>query len=184
MSDFYLEDDKILIQILKLTSFTGIIDTLMGEGLFFDKAEIPFTMGEKSMTIDSALVSGASLGITLNGTFYFETKFMNIYGSIIPFYTFNSFLGKIPLIGGLIAPTYTVKGTLPSPDISVNALSALAPGAIRSVLGKITREEGDLSLKDAPNKKAPAPAKKEELKAVDPALLKEINDEELHHENN
>lgn len=189
LSDFYLEDDQVLIQILQLTSLTGILDTLRGEGLFFDNGEIPFVMDYETLTLDSGLVSGSSLGITLNGKYYRQTGYMNFYGSIIPFYSVNSFLGKIPLIGGLfsgekggglIAPTYTIKGKLPSPDISVNGFSALAPGAIRSMFGKITREEGDLSQKEASSKEA-AP-EKEKFKPLDSSLQTEIKDETLEHE--
>ncbi|MBR4127299.1 MAG: AsmA-like C-terminal domain-containing protein [Alphaproteobacteria bacterium] len=187
ISDFYLEDDKILIQILQLTSFTGILDTLRGEGLFFNQAEIPFTTDNESLIIDSALASGSSLGITLNGKYYHQSGYMNLYGSIIPFYSINSFLGKIPLIGGLfsgekggglIAPTYTVMGKLPSPDVSVNAFSALAPGAFRSIVGKIIREEGDLSQKETVS----SPEKKENFKPINPTVQTEIIDEELLHE--
>ena len=193
MSKFYLENSQTLVRILQLTSFTGIIDTLRGEGLFFDKAEIPFVSNDDGVNIDSAVVSGSSLGITLNGKYYRKTGYMNLYGSVIPFYTVNSFLGKIPLIGGLfagekggglIAPTYTVKGKMPSPDISVNGFSALAPGAIRSVLGKITRDDGDPNETEKNNENAPndADAAKSEFKEIDPSAQTEIKDEELHRE--
>ncbi|MBR1778670.1 MAG: AsmA-like C-terminal domain-containing protein [Alphaproteobacteria bacterium] len=191
MSDFYLENDQTLIQVLQLTSLTGILDTLRGEGLFFDKAEIPYTTNYESLTIDSALISGSSLGITLNGKYYRQTGYMNLYGSLIPFYSVNSLLGKIPLIGGLfsgekggglIAPTYTIKGKLPSPHISVNGFSALAPGAIRSMFGKIAREEGDLSKEEETQQKTSVPEKKDAFKPIDPASQTEITDEELHRE--
>ncbi|MBO4643385.1 MAG: AsmA-like C-terminal domain-containing protein, partial [Alphaproteobacteria bacterium] len=189
ISDFYIENDQMLIKILQMTSLTGILDTLRGEGLFFDEGEIPFTTDNESLTIESALVSGSSLGITLNGKYYRETGYMNLYGSIVPFYSVNSLLGKIPLIGGLfsgekggglIAPTYTIKGKLPSPDVSVNAFSALAPGAIRSMFGMMTRDEGDLSKEDG--KAVEEAPKKEEFKPLDPSLQTEIKDEELQHE--
>ena len=121
------------------------------------------------------------------GKYYLETGYMNLYGSIIPFYSANSFLGKIPLIGGLfagekggglIAPTYTIKGKMPSPDISVNGLSALAPGAIRSVFGKIARKEGDLSRES--QQKQPV-EQKETYKPIAPSAQTEIKDEEIHH---
>lgn len=194
LSDFYLENDQTLIQVLQLTSLTGIIDSLRGEGLFFEKGDVPFVTDKNSLTINSAVVSGSSLGITLNGKYYRQTGYMNLYGSIIPFYSVNSFLGKIPLIGrlfsgekggGLIAPTYTIKGKLPSPDISVNGFSALAPGAIRSIFGKIAREEGDLSKEDPEDKKdvqTTVSEKQEKYEPIDPASQIEIKDEKLQHE--
>ena len=35
--------------------------------------------------------------------------------------------------GGLIGVSYSVKGLLPNPEVSVNPLSAIAPGAARNL---------------------------------------------------
>lgn len=189
ISDFYLEEQQILTRLLMLTSLTGIIDTLRGEGLFFDKAEIPYTTDKESLTVYDAVISGASLGITLNGKYYRQTGYLNLRGSLIPFYTLNSLLGKIPLIGkifsgekggGLIAPTYTIKGKLPAPDISVNAFSALAPGAIRSLFGKLSNNDQDMSRTEPQKTAAPSPPAKQ-YKPLDPSQETEFTDV-LHHE--
>ena len=68
-----------------LPSLTGIIDTLRGEGLFFDKAEIPYTTDKESLTVYDAVISGASLGITLNGKYYRQTGYLNLRGSLFRF---------------------------------------------------------------------------------------------------
>ena len=185
VSDFYLEEQQTLVKILSLTSLTGIIDTLRGERLFFARADIPFSTDNESVTVSDGVVSGSSLGITLNGKYYRNTGYMNFRGSIIPFYSINSFLGKIPLIGkifsgekggGLIAPTYTVKGKLPSPDVSVNAFSALAPGAVRSLFG-IGHDDSDASLNDEPEKPRFAAPSVPAVKSAEPAVVKELNDD-------
>lgn len=185
VSNFYLEEQQTLVKILTLTSLTGIIDTLRGEGLFFDHADIPFSSNNESVTVSDGVVAGASLGITLNGKYYRNTGYMNFRGSIIPFYTINSFLGKIPLIGkifsgekggGLIAPTYTVKGKLPSPDVSVNAFSALAPGAVRSLFG-IGHDDSDASLNAPPEQPRFAAPSVSAVKPPEPATIKELNDD-------
>ena len=189
VSDFYLEEQQILTRLLMLTSFTGIIDTLRGEGLFFEKAEIPYTTDKESLTVYDAVISGPSLGITLNGKYYRQSGYLNLRGSLIPFYTLNSFLGKIPLIGslfsgekggGLIAPTYTIKGKLPAPDVSVNAFSALAPGAVRSLFRKMSNDIEDIDHTDT------KPEKTDVLSAptyepIDPSSQTELTDV-LHHE--
>ncbi|NWG91879.1 MAG: hypothetical protein HXY21_05155 [Parvularculaceae bacterium] len=57
-----------------------------------------------------------------------------------PAYQINSFLGKAPLIGdlfvnrkgeGLLALSYEVEGAAAEPRVTVNPLSALAPGVLR-----------------------------------------------------
>lgn len=142
IKDFYLEDQPVLTRLLRLTSFTGIYDTLTGQGLHFNKAEIPYKVNQTAMSFKDALITGSSLGITLNGLYNRETGFLDLYGSLLPFYGVNSLPGKIPLIGklfvgekggGLIGVAYSVKGLLPNPEISVNPLSALAPGAARNL---------------------------------------------------
>ena len=159
VSEFRMVEMPVLSRILMLTSFTGIVDLFKGEGLVFDKAEIPYTINDAAVSIQDGLVAGPSLGVTLNGKYYRRTGYLNLRGSLVPFYTINSFLGKIPVIGkifagekggGLIAPTYTVKGELPSPDVSVNAFSALAPGAVRELVDKATASDEDLSKNNSP----------------------------------
>lgn len=155
VSEFRMQEMPVFSRILMLTSFTGIVDLFKGEGLSFNEAEVPYEINESEVTVTDAVIAGSSLGITLNGKYYRDTGYLNLRGSLVPFYTINSFLGKIPLIGkifsgekggGLIAPTYTVRGKLPSPDVSVNAFSALAPGAARSLFNKISETDADLSV--------------------------------------
>lgn len=194
ISDFYLEEQQTLTRLLMLTSLTGIIDTLRGEGLFFDKAEIPYTTDDKNLTltVKDAVIAGASLGVTMSGKYYRETGYMNLRGSLVPFYTINSLLGKIPLIGrifsgekggGLIAPTYTIKGKLPSPDISVNGFSALAPGGVRSLFGALVDDidDGDPTKAAADAAKNAAPVPPAPVTPRDPSREKEFTDI-LHHE--
>ena len=142
VKDFYLEDQPILTRLLRLTSFTGIYDTLTGQGLNFAKAEIPYQIDETAITFQDALITGSSLGITMNGLYNRDTGYLDLYGSLLPFYGINSLPGKIPLIGklfvgekggGLIGVSYSVKGLLPNPEVSVNPLSAIAPGAARNL---------------------------------------------------
>ncbi len=167
VSEFRMTEMPVLSRILMLTSFTGIVDLFKGEGLVFDSAEIPYSVSDSAVSVSDGVVAGPSLGVTLNGKYYRDTGYLNLRGSLIPFYTLNSFLGKIPVIGkifagekggGLIAPTYTVKGKLPSPHVSVNAFSALAPGAVRELVDKITASDEDLSKHAKPVSKTVSPS--------------------------
>ena len=64
-------------------------------------------------------------------------------GTLVPAYTLNSVLGNIPLLGnllvgkegeGIFAMTYGVDGPIGEPTVTVNPLSALAPGFLRSIV--------------------------------------------------
>jgi hypothetical protein len=61
---------------------------------------------------------------------------------LVPAYSVNRILGKIPLLGpiltggegeGLLAVTYQMAGELDDPEVSVNPLSVLAPGFLRTL---------------------------------------------------
>ena len=69
---------------------------------------------------------------------------IDINGTIIPAYTINSLLGRIPVLGtlltgekggGIFAAAYKVSGPVEKPKMAVNPLSALAPGFLRKLLG-------------------------------------------------
>ncbi|MDH3596031.1 MAG: hypothetical protein OEM93_14410, partial [Rhodospirillales bacterium] len=75
---------------------------------------------------------------------------LDLEGTIVPAYTFNRILGAIPILGriltggegeGLFAFTYEMKGALDDPEVSVNPLSALAPGFLRGLFGGIDGDE-------------------------------------------
>ncbi|WP_295814556.1 PAS domain S-box protein [uncultured Nitratireductor sp.] len=65
-------------------------------------------------------------------------------GTVVPAYSLNRVLGKIPVSGslltggeneGIFAATYKVEGPIEDPKIQVNPLSALAPGFLRTLFG-------------------------------------------------
>jgi len=71
---------------------------------------------------------------------------------VVPAYTINRIIGQIPLLGqiltggdneGMFAATYSLKGPLADPEVSVNPLSALAPGLLRKFFGVFSDKTGD-----------------------------------------
>ena len=68
---------------------------------------------------------------------------MQLEGIVVPAYTLNRLIGKIPLLGklltggeggGLFAVDYSLSGPLDRPKINVNPLASLAPGVLRNLL--------------------------------------------------
>ena len=70
---------------------------------------------------------------------------VDLEGTVVPAYALNSLLGKIPIVGGLLsggekgsglfAANFRMTGPQENPKVSVNPLSALAPGILRRVFG-------------------------------------------------
>ena len=144
ISDFVLVNAPALAQILTIASFSGIGDTLAGRGIRFAKLETPFEFRDGVATIANAWTVGAELGFTAHGTINTKSDNINVSGTIVPAYTLNSVLGKIPILGtiltgkdhsGIFAATYRIEGPLEKPKIFVNPLAALAPGFLRNLIG-------------------------------------------------
>ena len=127
--------------LMKAATILGILDAFTGDTIDFKKATIPFTLSpENVLTIKDAVASGATLGITLNGTLTYDQ--MNFKGSVIPAYAINSLPGKIPLIGrlfsgdkggGLFGVSFEATGNPGEPNVSFNPTSLLTPGIIRNI---------------------------------------------------
>jgi len=133
-----------LAHLVSIMALTGIVDLLQGEGLGFAVLDVPFTLQDKVLNIKDARATGASLGFTAEGTILPAEDKIDIIGTAVPAYVINSFFGKIPVIGqifsggekggGIFAASYKMKGDLEKPEVTVNPLTALAPGFLRNLL--------------------------------------------------
>lgn len=143
IDEYKVRNAPSLANILAFASLTGIGDVLSGEGLSFDQFYMPFTVLDDLVTIKDAKTAGSALGITGSGTVNLRNEETDLRGTIVPAYSVNSALGNIPLIGdiltggeeggGIFAATYTVRGPLEEPTITVNPLAAIAPGFLRNL---------------------------------------------------
>jgi hypothetical protein len=143
MTNFRVVKAPVMARVMSLASFTGISDVLSGEeGVAFDKASMPFTYHSDVIDVRDGQAYGSEVGITVSGRFDIKGDRADLRGTLVPAYTLNSLIGKIPLIGplivgekgsGMFAATYGVRGALNSPDVSVNPLAALTPGFLRGL---------------------------------------------------
>lgn len=140
-------------RLLKAPAFTGVMqaltiygvpDAASGPGLFFERAVVPFSLENDILYLKGARAFSTSLGFTASGHIALADGKSEIDATIIPAYTFNAALGKIPVIGhlftaekggGLFAVRAKISGPLSNPVVVVNPLSALTPGVLRDVFG-------------------------------------------------
>ena len=117
---------------------------MQGPGLGFSRLIAPFRLTDDALDLDDARAFSSSLGLTAKGRIDLAGQQLDMQGTIVPAYFFNSLLGKIPLVGklfsperggGLFAASYTLRGSLDNPDVSVNPLTALTPGFLRGLFG-------------------------------------------------
>lgn len=145
VNDFRIVRAPLLVQLLSVMALTGVLDVLQGEGLIFNTLDAPFTMVDGVMTLEEGRAAGTSLGFTASGTIDTRADIIDLEGTVVPAYLINSALGRLPLVGGIFsggekgsgvfAATYTMRGDTEEPEISVNPLSALAPGFLRGLFG-------------------------------------------------
>ncbi len=142
LENFRIQGNIGLAQILTLASFTGISDTLRGEGVFFAKAELPMEITRGRVTLKQARAFGPALGIRADGVIDTAARQVDLRGTVAPATMLNRFLGAIPLIGpllvgtdsgGLVAISFSAKGPMDKPAISVNPLTILTPGFLRQI---------------------------------------------------
>ena len=140
MNNYALRTAPILAKLVSLASLTGFFNTLGGKGIRFDKLAANFRLENDIIYLKDGRAAGDALGLTAKGTLALKGVNLDLDGTVVPSYTLNSMVGKIPLVGevltggsgqGLIAANYSIKGPHTDPQVMVNPLSILTPGFLR-----------------------------------------------------
>jgi hypothetical protein len=139
-SDLRIVKAPLLARIFAAGSLTGLADLLNGTGIELSNASARFTIKDGAIHVSEARATGPSVGITAEGALPLGEGGLDLSGAVAPAYQVNSLLGKTPVIGGLfvnregeglLALAYEVDGPPAEPRVTVNPLSALAPGVLR-----------------------------------------------------
>ena len=144
LQEFRVRDASARARILQVLSLTGIFSALNQSGLDFVRLDGDFRYFGGVVNVTNTRAFGSSIGITTEGGIVTDANLIKLNGTVVPAYTINQVLGKIPILGqiltggkneGLFAANYALRGSLDNPQVSVNPLSALAPGFLRNLLG-------------------------------------------------
>jgi hypothetical protein len=146
-------------QLLALISVTGIPNVMSGNGIAFQSFTGDLVRTPARTEITRAQASGLSIGLTAKGSISRPDGKLDLAGLIVPVNSVNRVIGAIPLLGdlltggpggGLFAVSYRLGGTSEDPSITVNPLSALAPGALRTLLEQFVPTPSGSSSTPAP----------------------------------
>ncbi|TWI92797.1 AsmA-like protein [Roseibium hamelinense] len=108
----------------------------------FDTMDMQFRRDGDTLTLTRGALQGAVIGGTVSGTVNLKTQRMDLTGTFVPIYALNNFFANIPLLGfalgggsgeGLLGVTYKLSGPLVDPVLTVNPISAIAPGIFRKM---------------------------------------------------
>jgi hypothetical protein len=151
LDKFTLVKAPVLARLINALSPVGLLDLLNNKGLGFDRLSNEIIIRDDGVVrLRKGRLAGASLGMTYAGRLYRKTDTINIKGTLIPMEGINKLASKIPVLGtiltglngeGILAATYRIKGPTEDPNVTVNPLSALAPGILRSIFFEDNKED-------------------------------------------
>jgi len=112
-------------------------------GVQFSEAHCDFTRVPGRMAIRDGVVRGPVVGATIEGQINSIKEDMHLRGTFVPFYGLNNMFGQLPIVGlilgggsneGLLGITYEASGPPSAPRITVNPVTAIAPGLLRKFI--------------------------------------------------
>ena len=149
LNDFILRDEPALRQLVTAGRPRAPEDGAAAvdpSRVRFDKMTASFERTPGKLAIQDGVIYNPGMGLTAQGMIDFEHNQIDVSGSFVPAYTVNTMLTKIPLVGvllsggendGVFGVSYRVHGAMSGPTLTVNPLSAIAPGILRRILGAI-----------------------------------------------
>lgn len=136
--DFVVRGEPALDRIVATSGASG------PQGVGFAEGSAGFTKTPGRMSVRDGVVRGPLVGATVEGQVDFARNEMHLRGTFVPLYGLNNIfgLGQIPIVGlflggsneGLLGITYEATGAPGAPRISVNPVSAIAPGLLRKFI--------------------------------------------------
>lgn len=106
----------------------------------FTKLRAEFTRSASRLDVSDMVIWGQQIGFTVQGHVDFARDRVDIGGTFVPGYAFNNAFAQVPVVGmilgggqygGLFALNFRISGAASAPTMSVNPLSAIAPGILR-----------------------------------------------------
>lgn len=165
ISNFYIKDAPLLTTLLSMSSLPGIVNAIKDEGVYFYKCNVPFSYKDGSVEIEESWLEGAELGISTSGKLDIRNYKFQVEGQVIPAYSINKSLLKIPIIGkfltggksrGIISIDYKASGDDKNNNVSVDLISSLTPSLLKRLLGvfdRIMTKTNESGLKGGVKKK-------------------------------
>jgi hypothetical protein len=139
--DFILRNEPALKRLSQQNNSDGV--TPSNDNLSkFTKLRVDFSRDGNEITIKEAVIFGPQLGITFNGLLDQVKDRISLSGTFVPAYGLNNAFAQIPVLGslltggrneGVLAITFGVSGRASQPNVTVNPLSAVAPGIFRKI---------------------------------------------------
>ncbi|MCZ0733921.1 YhdP family protein [Phreatobacter sp. AB_2022a] len=108
----------------------------------FSRLRAAFTRTGSKVEVSDGLLWGAAIGATVEGEVDTAHDQLKLRGTYVPAYALNNLFARIPVLGvflggspdeGVFGITYEIAGAFNQPRLTVNPLSAVAPGFLRKM---------------------------------------------------
>lgn len=107
----------------------------------FTKLKAEFTRSANRLDVSDMVIWGQQIGFSLQGNVDYGRDQVDIGGTFVPGYAFNNAFAQVPVVGtllgggsqygGLFAVNFRISGPASAPTMTINPLSAIAPGILR-----------------------------------------------------
>jgi hypothetical protein len=110
----------------------------------FQRLSATITRHDGVVVVRDGVLYGPQIGIKLDGSLDFARDKVDMTGTFVPAYGVNNLFSQVPLFGpllgggsheGLFAVNFHIGGPASGPVLTVNPLSAIAPGFLRKIFG-------------------------------------------------
>lgn len=130
----------------------------------FKLLQVNFQRAGSRLDVRDGTMYGTEMGLKIDGWLDFARDRVSMEGTFVPAYGVNNLFAQVPLFGiflgggpheGLFAINYHISGQASKPTLSVNALTAIAPGFLRKIFGALDLSSPEYSNPDATTPAAP-----------------------------
>ena len=139
----------VLAELLSAVSVIGLLEQMDGQGLAFSESKASFSFDKDIIRIYDSSAIGASMGLTMVGSFDPNNGAIDANGVITPFYAVNGIFEQSGLFAGLLGKregegvfgfNYGLKSDGAEIKVDVNPLSILTPGVFRELFNSTMPE--------------------------------------------
>jgi hypothetical protein len=151
INDFILRDEpalrRLVLEGAPPLGTAGRPQKIDADAVAFNKLQVRFRREGGRLMLSEGTMNGEAIGLTVDGTLDFTHDSVDMRGTFVPIYAFNNMFARIPVVGlilgggseeqGLIGVNWRITGKASAPVLSINPLSAVAPGIFRQIFGVV-----------------------------------------------